>query len=530
MSALTTKAELHHTARSAGTIGIITSLASLVGFGLQLLMAYYFGASSKTDAYFMAQSTSEMLSKLLLGGSITAVFIPLFIERITARKMNEAWDLALNLLHITGISMLVLIVALGVFAEPFIHFVAPGFDEATTLLTVHLLQIMLPSFFFMFIVTIFTAMLNSLHQFTVPAVLRAVAPASSIIAILLSVRWLGIYSLALGALVGSIIQVAIIVWALAREGFRYRWIFSLGDPAMKRLATLVSPFIFSVLVTQAAGIVYRILVSGLPEGSLTALKYGEKITTLLSTIFLQSVIMVIYPLLAAKASRKDFSGMQETLGTAIRLVTFISVPLMVLVIFLREPLVALLYQRGSFTFEDTTQTSIALLYLIIGLTTNAVSALLGYTVLALQETKMAVAVTVVSQVVAIVLFALLTPQIGLAGLALASSLVPLSSSALYLWYLRRFLPDVRQLFYHASLAKTFGLGIVLAAVMAGLTRIILPSSSLFITSFVQAFLWGGLGAGVYMALAYAWNIAEVHEIVTIFGEKASNLRRKLSPL
>ncbi len=522
----TTGSELRRTAGSAGVIGTLALLASVIGFFLQLFIAYYFGASKQTDAFFMAQSTSEMLSKLLLGGSITSVFIPLLVERITQRRMNEAWDLALNLLHLTGLAMLVLIVILGIFAQPFVSFIAPGFDLETNMLTVRLLQILLPSFLLVFIVNIFVAMLNSLHNFTLPASLRMVGPLVSLVAVIAFVHSMGIYSLAVGAVVGSLVQVVMVVMAARRQGFRYRFIFAPTHPAIKRLAVLVSPFIASVLVTQVAGIVYRILVSNLAPGSLAALKYGEKVTTLLSVIFLQSVITVLYPLLARKASAKDFNGIRETLGNSIRLLTFMTLPIIVIVMILREPLIALLYQRGSFLAADTVHTSTALLYLIVGLTTNGISALLGYTVLALQETKAAVAVTIISQVVAIILFALLTPVMGIGGLALASSLVPLASALMYVIYLRRHIPDIWQVFYHASFFKIVVLSAFLVGVMIVVTHIPLWNTVQLSDLIARLTIFSGLGVGVYGALAYAWRIPELQAVTGLVRDRVLSLKQR----
>ena len=82
--------EFQHTAKNAGIIGITATLGAVVGFFLQLLVAYYYGAGQQTDAFFMAQSTSDLLSKMLMGGSVTAIFIPLFIERLTKNnKYNK---------------------------------------------------------------------------------------------------------------------------------------------------------------------------------------------------------------------------------------------------------------------------------------------------------------------------------------------------------------------------------------------------------------------------------------------------------
>ncbi len=502
--------EFQQTASRAGLIGLTAFGGAILGFFLQLLVAYYFGAGQDTDAFFMAQSTSELLSKLLLGGSIAAVFLPMFVERITHGKQAEAWHLALNLLHITSAILIAVLILLSLFAEPFVHFIAPGFNEATSRLTVQLLYALLPSFLCLFLVDLATAMLHSLRRFALPASLRLVSPAVSAISISLLAPALGIYSLAIGVAAGSVIQLAILLAGLRRQGLRYRFIFWPQDPAVKKLLRLVYPFAFSVIVIQAAGIVYRILVSHLNSGSLSALKYAEKISQLLTVIFLGSITAVLFPLLSEKASRKDFIGMRETIGSSIRLITFITLPIIIGVSLLREELITFIYQRGSFTPEAASLTATALLFLIIGLTTNGISSVLGHAVLALQKTRIAVAVTIASQAVAIALFFLLVPSMKHAGLALTSSLVPLAITGLYFLYLKRIIPNLGRIFWHPTYLKI----IILSVVLLGTLSVLQPTTYNLPTS-LQLLLPALAGASVYILGAHLLKIPEMHQLLTI---------------
>lgn len=519
--------EFKQTASNAGLIGITALGGALVGFVLQLLVAFYFGAGRDTDAFFMAQSTSELLSKLLLGGSITTVFIPMFVERLTRGRKDDAWTLALNIFHVTAFVYLTLIVTLAVFASPFIRLIAPGFDESSTALTVGLLRILLPSFFFLFLVDLATAMLHSLKRFALPALLRIVAPAISIIMIVLFINMIGIYALALGAVVGSTIQFVILSAGLKRQGLSYTFVLKPRDPAIKKMLYLVYPFIFSVLVTSGAGIVYRILVSDLAEGSLASLKFAEKITQLLTIMFLNSVTLVIFPLLAEKAGNKDMSGMRNTIGSAIRLIFFVTVPLVIGVAMLREPLIALVYQHGQFSLQDAQMTSIALLFLVIGLTTNGISSVFGHAVLALQQTRAAVAVTIASQAIAISLFVLLVPTMKHAGLALGSSLVPLSIALLYFLYLTRFIPKLISVFQHATYVKT----IVLAAILMIVVQITLKftqdvTATGKAAAFIQVILPTIAGSLAFFGAAYMWKIQEMNELVLIVKSKRAKWTQK----
>lgn len=502
--------------KSSGIIGITALIGAVLGFFLQLIVAYYFGAGASTDAFFMAQSTSELLGKLLMGGSVTAVFIPLFIDRLSRGKTEDAWDLGLNIVNIMACAYILLIALVWIFSGAFIHAIAPSFSGDTYTLTVSLLKVLLPSFLFLFLLEFATSMLHSFKEFVAPSFLRLVQPVVSIICILLLVKSAGIYSLAIGIVVGSLAQLAIIILVLMRYGMRYRFFINLKDPALGDVVRLVYPFVFSILITQAAGVVYRILVSTLEEGSLSALKYAEKITQLITIIFLNSITLVIYPLLSEKASHKDNSGMCITIGNSIRLVVFFTLPLILAIALLRQDIVSFIYQRGSFSAQDALFTSIALLYLVLGLTTNGISSIFGHAVLALQKTKAAVAITVASQVVAILLFILLVPYMDFAGLALASSLVPLSSALLYYLYLKKFIPSLYTIFIHGAYIKILILSAITSFIIWGIMQLQLPS-------FLQMVVSLTVGAGFYLGLAHVWHIEEMHQLTNIFRKQLQKI-------
>lgn len=505
-------------ASQAGVIGITAIFGAVFGFLLQLLVAYNFGAGQATDAFFMAQSTSEMLSKLLLGGSIAAVFLPMFVERLAHGKRDEAWQLALNLFHISGATLIFLLATIAIFSRPFVQFIAPGFDAETSSLTIRLLYVLLPSFLCLFLVDLATAMFHSLRRFALPASIRLIAPVISIISVGLLASSLGIYSLAIGTVAGSVIQFIILCFGLRHQGLRYQFIFAPRDPAIKKLFRLVYPFAFSVLAAQAAGIVYRVLVSHLSIGSLSSLKYAEKIFQLLTYVFIGSITTVLFPLLSEKAGRGDRIGMRETIASAVRLITFITLPMVIGITILHEPIIGFIYQRGSFTPEDTSMTAVALLFLGLGITVNGISSVLGHAVLALQKTRAAMIVTITSQGIAIILFALLAPPMAHAGLALASSLVPVVITLLYFIYLRNFIPELGTIFWHRTLVK---IALCSSALMAVVLLIQTYTSEIF--PFSRLFIPTVAGAAVYLFTAYLLKIPEMHQSLAMFQKKFSKV-------
>jgi putative peptidoglycan lipid II flippase len=181
---------------------------------------------------------------------------------------------------------------------------------------------------------------------------------------------------------------------------------------------------------------------------------------------------------------------------------------------LARPLIEVAYMRGSFSPEAAALTTSAFFFLIIGLITNSISSILGHATLAFQKTKAAVMVTIASQITAIALFYLLTPAMDVAGLALASALVPLSSALLYFVYLKRFVPSLWLAFKHPMFARTIFITFVMSIVV-----IITHSLTLNTNAYLQLFLPTILGGTVFLTGAYLWKIEEMQTVTDLaFGK------------
>lgn len=491
-------------------LGAASLLSAAAGFLLQLLIARYFGASAATDAFFMAQSTSELLSKILLGGSLASVLLPMLVERLTHQKTKEAGELFWNTFWTASLLFVLLLIPLALFTKHFVGWIAPGFSPETAALTTRLLRLMLPAFLFAFLTQVTVAALHARREFTLPAFLRLTVPVISMVLLLAAVRYWKIYTLAIGMLIGSGIQLTFLLWKAWRDGLPLAPWRPL-DPALKRLLILLSPFILSVLATQGAGIIWRILVSGLPAGSLAALKFAEKIFQLLNIIFITTATTIAFPAFSTHLARVDFSRFMQSLRQVVRFLLFITLPVSAAVMIVRSDLIYLLYQRGAFDQGATKATSAALLFFMLGLAPNGISALLGHAVLAQKATKVAVGVTIFSQAVAIFLFWLLIKPLGHAGLALAASLVPLSIIAGYATFLAKRIPPFRKIWRDPFYLQV-GVLVLIAAVVMQVVLRIFPSAPLppLLASLCRLALTVGSGAGLYLFLASLWRLPEAY--------------------
>src|SRR4030042_6105081 len=95
----------------------------------------------------------------------------------------------------------------------------------------------------------------------------------------------------------------------------------------------------------------------------------------------------VLPVMSEQAARKDWGNLRETLSFALRLVFFVTLPALIGLIVLRQPILNLLFQRGAFTARSTEMTAQALLYYSVGLAGFAGGRIILPAFYSLQDTK-----------------------------------------------------------------------------------------------------------------------------------------------
>lgn len=423
-------------ARSGAAVGTAQFAAYIFSFFLGVAIAAAFGASRVTDAYFMASSTAELLAKIFLGGALTSVFLPILAELEAAGDRERAKRLFAALFALAVAVFLVLAIPLELFSRTLVDLLAPGFDPDTRALTTLLLRIVFPASLLAFLADLTIVPLHVHRRFGLPALSRLLIPLSTLAVLLLLAPRLGVLTLAVGAVAGTAVQVVLLFVALHRSGYRVRLASPFRNPDVRRVIVLTLPFIVSILAAQGAGVVYRVLVSHQPEGSLTSLKFAEKISQMTNVLFLGSITQVAFPAFARAAATTSHEEIRARLTTAVRSAAFFAIPITVGAIVLREHLVRILFERGAFTEAASATTAALVPFYMIGLLGNGVSSLLGHLALALKETRRAVGVNVGLQAIATLLFLVLVPLIGVPGLALVSGAGPFVLTGLYVVALR----------------------------------------------------------------------------------------------
>ena len=504
--------------RAAGVVGFFTLLSRILGLVRDMVLATLFGAGLVADAFFVAFRIPNLLRRLFAEGSLTISFIPVFTEYLEQRGKKEAMELARVALTLLTIVLTVVAMAGVVFAPWIVRIQAWGFGSAGTKyeLTVLLTRITFPYIFFVSLVAFFMGVLNSLKKFAPPAAAPiflnvGIIGAAYLISPHLSQPIVGV---AVGVIIGGVFQLLLqLPWAL-KEGMRFLPKWEPLNPGLKRIGLLMLPAVFGSAVYQLNQFIGTLLASFLPEGSISWLYYADRLVQFPLGVFAIAISTAALPSLSTYAARNDSARFSQTLTHALGLVFFISLPSLVGLMVLGEPIVRLLFERGAFRPEHTAMTTLALLYYCLGLWAFSGIRVMVAAFYAVQDTKTPVMVAAFALVLNLILSLILMGPMKHAGLALSLSL---ASSVQFFLLLALFKKRTGTEFSSIimgsalkSLFSSLSMGAVLY--LATLMWQMPPASSGAVAVAVRVLLLVFLGAGVYLGASKLVGSAELNSI------------------
>lgn len=423
---------------SATVMITVIALASKVfGFIGSFILAAKFGATFKTDAYFVASNIPELLRDVLAGGALTSAFIPVYTTYLAKKQEHEAQKLASGIFNILIVALFLMTLFGIVFAPALTHIVAPGFKGETLDLTIKLTRLFFPAIIFLGLASLFGAILNSYHHFTIPALQPLILNTANIVCMLLLAPFLDIYSLVIGSLVGGVCITVMNLPLLYKKGIRYIPKLSLEQEGIRKIGVLWFPLILGLSVNQLNIVISKILASGLSAGSISALNYANLINQIAPSVFGVAVSTAIFPSLSWHIALNENEKFRQIVSKAIRVCLIITVPLTIALVFLSEPVIRFLFERGAFNRQATILTSGVLIYFAIGTFALAVNYVLIRAFYALSDTKTPVKLAITAVVSNIVLSLLLITFMAQNGLALASSIAAMVQMGLLLVFLQR---------------------------------------------------------------------------------------------
>jgi putative peptidoglycan lipid II flippase len=423
---------------------IATLLSRVLGLARDVVLAFTFGAGAAMDAFNVATRIPNLVRDLFAEGAMSAAFVPTFTRHVKDKGLDSAWRLGSNVINALVVVTGTLVVLGMIFAYPLADFYTDDAAFSANLpLTADLTRWTLPFLTMVAIAVAQAGMLNSLRQFFIPAV----SPAMYNIAIILSALALvpfapalgiePITAVAIGSLLGGLLQIMAQWPALRASGFRYRPVLDFKDPGLRQVLLLMGPGTIGVAAAQINLAVNTWLATSQGEGAVTALTYAFRLMYLPIGLFGVSVATAAIPELARQAGETGFTDMRRTISSALRMMLVLSVPSMVGLAVLARPITQLLLERGAFTPDDTTAVAWALLMYAPGLLGYSIVKIASPSFYALRDARTPVIVSAITVASNVVLNLWLVRVMGFGGLALGTAIASLVNAGLLMLLLGR---------------------------------------------------------------------------------------------
>jgi putative peptidoglycan lipid II flippase len=353
--------------RSASLVAMVTILSKILGLLRDQVMAHAYGVSLVSDAYNYAFNIPAFALILLggLGGPFHTATVSVLSKRI---KNNEAPDrLAQKIVNtfitLTGLVFGALAILCFYGAPQISQLIAHQASPQMQVLIASHLQWMSPMVLIGGLIGIFYGIANVYQQFFWPSI----SPAAINLTLIL---WLVIwgpdrwgYSLAISTMLGAVLQLGLQLPDYFRAGFRFKPAFSLGEPDLKTMGELLFPATIGTTIGQLNIYVAMFFVSQLNPGSWTALMLANRLIQLPIGVLTIAMLVPLFPRFSQWAGEQNQEAIRSHFKTGLLSLWLLTFPCMVLLVLVGEPAVALLFQRGAFSAEDTHRVTLILLIL-----------------------------------------------------------------------------------------------------------------------------------------------------------------------
>lgn len=449
-------------------------LSKLLGFFKQILTASLFGATLETDLINLSQDFTGNIQYLLVQTLLTAM-VTIYIHSRESGE-EEARCFAFDVLKVftlitAGVVLLVVLLA------PFIsRLLAPSYDAETSARLSHFLRLFSPALIFFVWAAIFNALLHANKRFIPGEMINIFQNLWMIILVLLLHKQMGVQVLAL----------AFFIYAVWNAGYtailsRPYWAVSRGNsfrnPLIRRLLKLMTPLLLGYSLIYVNQIVDKMLVSGLPSGTVTSLSYASVLSNLICT-FITTFASIVFSYVTSYVSQGNKAEASALTSRAAVLMLAVFLPISILTVVCAPDIVQIVFGRGAFGADDVRVCALALRGYGLMFPVYVIREIYSRYLYAYQDSRRPMINSSISIVCNIVLSIVLCKYWGVFGVTVATSFSVVVCGALNIWSARRQHKELTlQPFRRVALPLLIGMGLCVAGAIVG-CRLLAGSESM----------------------------------------------------
>lgn len=503
-----------HTAASATLLlGVFALLSRVIGLIRDKYIAYTFGAGPQTDAYNIAFNLPDLVNYLLIGGAASISFVTI-LSRYREQGRDEEGEVALSVILNTMVLVLGAALLIAEFLTPlYIRIYSKG-DPAQDALAIYMTRILLPGQLFFFGGGVLASVALVRKQFGYQAISPLVYSTGIIVGGVFGAHWLGIPSLAWGALAGAFFGPFLVnAVAARRAGVRWRPVLDLHNEGLRDWVTMSIPMMLGVTVVFMDTQILQFFAKH-ETGDITRLMNAKKLFTAPMAIIGQAAGAASLPFFASLYSADRMQEFRSAVGRSVTRIASVSLLLASAMVALAAPISDLVLRGGHYTRADSLRTAMFLAIFSLSLALWSSQAIYIRAFYAAGRTLPPMVAGTVITVVSLPIYWGLHARFGAMGLAWASNLAILMHTVTLavLLHVLKLMPLAQV--DRRELTKSFIAAVVSVSIVMRLLRL-LPAHS--------GHLWNALVlvAGTCVWVAICWIVLRVTR-ASLLGE----LRRR----
>ena len=411
---------------SAAVIMMFLIFASRVlGLVRNWFLAGTFGAGPELDAYNAGFVLPDLIAIVLINGALSVAFIPIFTTYLTQKGSKEAWEMGSSVLNLSLLVFLAFGIIIFLFPQQLNSLIVPGLDPETAQTAANMTRIVAFGEIFLVIGSFLTATLQSYHRFIAPALAPVAYNLGIIFGIVFLSKAFGIYGVGFGVVIGAFFHFLLQFLMVRRFGYKYSFKLDFKNLGFRKVIKLSIPRSAGIGLAQLELTVSIFLASLLASGSIAILRFSIDIQNLPIALFGSTIAVAAFPTLSSEWAGNKLEQFKATFLSSLHQILYLAIPLSIIFVTLRIPIVRLTLGSGLFDWEDTVATATTLSFFSFGVFAQAGFLLVSRAFYSMHDTvtplRVALASLAIHVIAGIMFILVLNLPIQFLGLASAIS-------------------------------------------------------------------------------------------------------------
>lgn len=382
------------------------------------------------DAYTVASIIPEFMFILLVSGALSVTFIPVFNDRIQKGNKKSAWELSTSLVNLLSLVTLVSSLLIIIFADPLVRYVVgPGLDESARALAVSMLRVIAINPFLFAISSVVASIQQAVGRFVFFALAPTIYNVGIIIGLLVFTNGItifgyevfegGIMGVALGVVLGSMMQLIVSAIGLVGLGADYRFKIFWKNKGFRRVLRLLPPRSLDQGIDYVNGIVETNLASRMAAGSIRFYQQATTLHYVPINLIGVAISTAAFPQMTERLSQGRPDLFSKELQTVLRVIIWLALPTAAIAFFTRGYLVNFLFNGGQPVVAGL------LGILTVAILFRSIYHIAARSFYAQQDTKtpLYISIFTIALNIALAIYLTMGADMGIYGLAWAQSIV-----------------------------------------------------------------------------------------------------------